>query len=303
MKTLLFTSVLFTSLISIAQTGGTKVKLPGDNTLGLAFEIGGAADHAKDVYVQNTYSPVEKHLSKGLTCFYEHQFNFNKKNGLILGVGLNATLFSTHFYHQNPAFYGQTTVNGDLYTTMANPKLHDIGEDKQAYYAVEFPIKYVRTFQLKNNFTLAPYIGVKFRNVAYVTGEYRNKGFVNQTFEGTPDDTSFYMVNTYKSGTYKTNIMTMPTIGVTVSKQLQNGGKLNLFADFSFGLFNHVEVRYSNFDNVEKVDVTYNNNGDVHTETQTFHFDYLNNGWGAVLALNMSHVRTGLSYTLPTRLR
>jgi hypothetical protein len=302
MKTLLLTSLLFTSLISIAQTG-TKTKLPGENTLGFAFEIGGAAEHAKDLRVLNTFLPVEKRPSKGLTCFYEHQFNFNKNNGLILGIGLNATLFSTHFYHQNPAVYTEINMNGDLYTSSMTPPLHDVGEDKQAYYAVEFPIKYVRTFQLKNNVTLAPYIGVKFRNIAYITGEYRNKGFVNRTFEGTPDDTSFYMVNTYKSDTYKTNIMTLPTIGVTVSKQLEHGGKLNFFADFSFGLFNHVEVRYSNFDNLEKVDITYNDNGVVHTEKQTVHFDYESNGWGAVLALNMSHVRTGLSYTLPTRLR
>jgi hypothetical protein len=304
MKTILSITALFFTLLSVAQTNPTT-KLRGDNSFGIAVEIGGGLDYAKDRNqevspIQNPLTDrteLKNHPSIGLTCFFEHQFNFKRNNGLILGVGLNTTFFSPHILYENPEPVSSIYFNGQL-VLGTNTKQYDLERSKMSYFSIEFPILYTKTFNTKKNWDFSPYAGVKFRNAVYVSGESRNPETNNgqSTFEGSYGvDTTYYMHTNLKGGMQNSRIIVLPTIGLKVSKILPNGGKLNIFADYSYGLFNKVEAYYSNFQSAEKVE-TADGNGNT-----TYEMNYFQENRTLLLALNMSHIRVGLSYTLPNK--
>jgi hypothetical protein len=85
--------------------------------------------------------------------------------------------------------------------------------------------------------------------------------------------------------------------GVNVEKPLTNGGKLGFFTDYSYAISNTLQIDYKNLDSTEKFEISGQNST---TYYQTIEVDYPFS-YPIVLALNMSHIRVGISYTLPGR--
>lgn len=298
MKLFFLTTAVFSAFFTYSQTE-LKTKLAGDNTLGIGYELGGGLQLLDDEYMLNPLEDrieLKEHLSSGLTCFYEHQFNFTKRHGLTLGLGFNATIFRAHITYENPE-PGSSMFLGDELIYGTNTKRYDLGKQKLTYFAIDLPILYNFTASAKNNWNIAPYIGVKFRNVVYVTGEGRNRSPRETTkFEGQYSvDTIYHMSNRISGGMKNQRIIILPTIGIKVSKVLANGAKLNFFADYSIGVLNQVEAYYSHFKSTEKVETAHG------PGTNSYEMMYFSEERTLFLTLKMSHFRAGLSYTLRHR--
>jgi hypothetical protein len=301
MKQLFTTFALALSLPVLAQTDLTP-RPRGYNTLGITSEIGGGLVPAN--YVMTYPFETKEHVSVGHGILYERQFNFSRRSGLVIGIGANFTQFSSHLLYRNSGSFTFTyTTPSDTVTHELQMAQHDLGRVKHFYLSLDFPILYTHTFDLGTNWKLTPYIGVKFRNIFLIDAESTFRGhaiYAVETDEAT-GDTTFAMTPAYRSRMYDNRIVVLPTLGVRSSKVLPNGGMLNFFADYSLAMYNNIEMRYYNLDNTERVEVKVTENGETTTEYQTIDFDYLDNTTPLIMALKMSHMRAGISYTLPNR--
>lgn len=300
MKHLFTTFVLALSLPVMAQTTDLTPRPRGYNTLGITSEVGGGLVPAD--YVITYPFETKEHPSFGHGIFYERQFNFFRRSGLVIGIGANVTRFSSHLLYKNSGEFSVTYVTPSDTTIMTlRMQQHDIGRIRHMYLAFDFPILYTYTFDLKRSWKIAPYAGVKFRNIFLIDAESTFRGHSTRVVETDNGDTTFMMTPAYRSRMYDTRIVMLPTLGVKVSKILPNGGMVNAFADYSLALYNNIEMRYMNLDNRERVEISTTHNGETTTQYETWHFDYENDQTSLIMAMKMSHLRAGISYTLPNR--
>lgn len=288
---------LFFHALAFAQD--TLPQRIGENTLTFALERGGTVYYDPTFITINESTELQQYSSYGLSAGYTHSFPVRKRSALVLGAGLNATMFSSHVIYRNPDV---TVVNSPNSTTHYHAlRSHDLGKVTNAYFAMDFQVLYAMRFPVKN-ISITPYAGMKFRNVVYIGGEqeYLATGAGIQEIDG--PDTIFFIQTDINYRMRDSRIVLMPALGLSIEKPLANGGKFGLFADYSYAIFNTLMVQYRNFHNTEKLEVTQTNGSSSTTSLQVVNITYKNNS-PLVLELNMSHIRIGVSYTLPARKR
>ena len=298
MKHFLLAVTVLYQFNSAAQTE-LPARPRGSNTFGISAEIGGGVDYADEYHGSLTAMGARK-ASRGATLSYDHQFNFGKRSGLSIGIGFNATFFTSHVYYQNEeTFDAVYNSAGSQTITVRLPKnSHDLGAYSHSYYAIDLPVFYTYTFSLRDNWKIAPYAGVKFRNVSYVSGEQREERWGSSISDINGEDTAVYIGYNVVGGTRASRIIVLPSLGVKFSKALKNGSSLNVFADCSFGLWNQVEVYYTNFRSTETVETFRVKGSNAYLALEEGKFERND---PLPLALSMSHFRAGISFTLPGR--
>jgi hypothetical protein len=293
MKYLLATGILLAHVYSFAQDTLPQ-RRAGDNTFTFAVERGGTVDFDGSIITINSRTELKEHASYGLSAGYARSFPLGKRSDLVLGIGANTTIFSSQVIYRNRDMILSFSPD----TVHARPmSSHDLGKIRNAYFALDLQVLYALKFATRNKWAIIPFAGVKLRNVVYIRGEQRNLYRSTTTREINGTDTVFYMQPSTSYRMRDSRIVVMPTIGVNVEKPLTNGGKLGFFADYSYAISNTLQIDYKNLSNTEKFEITSQNSP---TYYQTIEIEYANS-YPLVLALNMSHIRVGISYTLPAR--
>jgi hypothetical protein len=275
------------------------VRPRGSNTFGIAAEFGGTMDPVDNHQSsQLTRAAEDGKKALGFSGFYEHAFNFGPHSSLKLGAGLNATFFSNSAYLLN----NETRTRLDSITFFYGPE-RSLGTVGSSFYAIDLPVTYAFTFNAAPDLAVSLYAGVKFRNVTYIADEQRNTYITASKNEVSDGDTVSSISYRVRGGTKASRLIVQPVVGVQLSHPLANGGSLNLFADLNFQLFNNVELRYGNIKN--RSDVYWDQYSIDTGEMTPYQYgrrdiEYRPD-FELIFALNMAHLRTGISYTLPSR--
>lgn len=261
------------------------------NSLGFSFDIGGKMEKAPDIttFSDSDIDGYARAIGKkniGFSVFWEHQWNFTRKSGLLFGAGISMTAFDYDIAFKNPVFFEIQTEE------------HILGNGfRNSFFSLDLPLYYTRTFETKYG-EINPFLGITMRNIAYIINQGRNHGGnAGQTLEMSNGDTSYFNAYNIRYGTRSISPIFLPTFGVRWSKALDNGARINVH--FTAKLFldnsNSVEVYLNNYDNRENNATyfyyglgqeVYNADGELVGPKQSIYF-----------RINMSSFNMGVSYT------
>lgn len=271
------------------------------NSYGISFGIGGGMENANDIFTVTTNQQIgsiveavgKPNYSFGL--FWEHQWNFHKNHGLLLGAEATYTSFYYGVRFKNPE-YNQLT--GEY---IAPTKEYVLGDHfRQSFTSLELPLCY--TYAVKTRIgTFNPFLGVILKNITYVQDAGRYYGGVGHvTSEINNGDTIYYNHHNFSFNTKSVSPILQPTIGLKYSTDLKEGGKINVHFNYKFFLrtsSNTVEAYLNDYDNIENgLEYLYFYSGDPVTyDSETG--EYSGTKQSIYFSLNLSSFNLGISYT------
>lgn len=269
------------------QEGENTKRLKHQNSFGLLLEVGGVLQNSSDiktVFTSKTTGQIVEAVRKpsiGYGLFWEHQLNFKGQHGLLFGASALYTTFYCGVRFRNPGYYGadNTALN----------KEYILGDINHGFASFDFPLSYAYALETKIG-TFSPSIGVKLKVVSFIPNVGRNLGdgvSVTTSNINSNGDTLYYNEHILQFGTKSVSPILMPILGLKFSRDLKNGGKLNVHLNYNFFLksLNTVEMRLNNYGNVE-------NDGMYEYSTSEYPIQPI------YFKVNLSSFNAGLSYTL-----
>lgn len=256
-------------------TDSIRVVSKHENSFGFAFEYGGGFDVSTHILTEKTYrADVNTTPSIGYSLSYDHKFNFSKASSIVAsgGVGYTGVKCQFDYLHDEPVFNKRQFI--------------DLGTTK--FVSLNLSLFYSHNVLPRNpNTEFSIYGGVKIRNVLFIDGEQRSKnGFSGGSYDVASGNDTLNVKYIATSRMIDSRVVLMPVLGLNIAKKIANNGKLNLFLDYTFNIprtGNSLLVAFS------QTSVTQNNGSTFAPGNPLF------------MTLNMSFLRIGAAYTLPTK--
>lgn len=270
-----FLALLFYTGTCLSQEPVIPIK--SYNYFGLSGSIGGGLELNDEKYTSGQLTPsASPNLGVGL--FWQQYWYFSKNNGLIFGGGVNWLAFTREVEY--------------TYTTSANPpgKVTDhLGRGfRNHLFTLDIPIYFTHRFTIKKG-EFNQYAGVCLRTIS---GLLDQGGTVGRTEDIQYGGSTYYSEYDYSLGVDRIAPIVQPTFGVSWTKQMKNGGRLNYSVDYKlfFDAFSTVEARYENTFNA-KGGVVLTPNGPQPVESVPMDYTVDN------LKVNLSGISVGIFYS------
>jgi hypothetical protein len=251
---------------------GMPVK--AQNAIGISFERGPGMI-ASDEYFSflDYFFTLKKNNTTGTTLSYDKFYKFGGRSKISMGIGFNTTSFSQISIFRNLPKSDNT-----------DPSEYKIGIFDNYFMALDFPFRYYLDFKITAKFHIAPYIGIKVRDIIYIGTEGDESGLSEERNIINGEDTVFRLSYELEYAMERSRLVVFPMAGLMVSRELVHGGRVALSADYNqWNIYsNSIRITYFDVRDTEH-NVSYSDLEDLRMYRR----------------LNMGHFKFGISYTWP----
>lgn len=228
-----FILAAFALNLSLCGFGQESEPAKSSNFFGVSFDIGGGLELDDRRSTSDQVTPSTR-TNIGASLFWEHRWYFSKNHGLIFGGGINWMGFSPAVTYE----YGLPSSNESLSDNLSQLS-------RTSVISLDLPLYY--TYRIKSGIgEFNPYLGVNVRTVA---GLIDQVGYVGQTDDMIYKGVEYFSTYDYEFDLSRVAPILQPTLGLSFTRALKNGARINYSIDYKLFLdnaFSYVTVKCEN---------------------------------------------------------